>query len=154
MYSKNASFRAPSHPVWRRIDGVVGDMVFKGDGRFLGYIIGTAAGMHAIHFASGSPSYTLPFDLWVDPNTLLVVKNDDIRHFRTPNAFSCRSRERVHICTRGNLRVEALSIRSLSTPGSTQTVHASSRTTTFYYLTLPPSLFMSISGTHPCMCTG
>src|ERR1700677_1117335 len=67
---------------------------------------------------------------------------------------SCQSRELIHACARGNLRVEALFIHSLFTPGSTQMVYALSRTTTFHELIPPPPLFTFISGMALCMSMG
>ena len=67
---------------------------------------------------------------------------------------SCQSRELIHACAQGNLRVEALFIHSLFTPGSTQMVHALSRTTTFHDLTPPSSLFTLISGMALCTSMG
>jgi len=108
------------------------------DGRFFGYIIGTALGMHSIHFEYGSTSYGLYFNPWINKNTLPVVMNDEIRYFGISTTFSPQFQKCVHTCQRDNLNIKALHIHFLLTPRTIQMHHLSLGMTTFGHITLLP----------------
>jgi hypothetical protein len=61
--------------------------------------------------------------------------------------FLRQPQEHVHVCEQGKSRMKVLFMRSLSTPGLTLMGPALLITTMFCDLTLPPSLFTSISAT-------
>jgi len=94
--------------------------------------------MHLIHFAYGSTPYGLPFDPWIDKNTLPVVMNDEICYFGISTTFSPQFQKCVHTCQQDNLNIKALHIHFLLTPRTIRTHHLLLRTTTFGHITLPP----------------
>jgi len=90
------------------------------DGRFFGYIIGTASGMHLIHFAYGSTSYRLLSTL--DRQEYFACcherRNLLFWHF---NTFSPQFREPVHT-QQGNFNMESLYIHFLLTLGQSERI--------------------------------
>ena len=118
--------------------GISGGHGCQRDGHFFGYIIRTALGMHSIHFAYGNTSYRLPFNPWIDKNTLPVVMNNKICYFGISTTFSPQFQECVHTCQQGNLNTEALYIHFLLTPRTIWMHHLSLTTTTFGHIALPP----------------
>ncbi len=91
--------------------------------------------MYSIHFAYGSTSYRFYFDPWIDPNTSLVVMNDEIRYFVISITCLPWSRECVRPLQLDNWHIKFLYMHFLLNPRLIWMYHLSSRTMTF---TLPP----------------